>query len=426
MKGKFPDSDTLPLKSYEEFDQMLDTFIQAERDGSIGDRKLWVGASPKAEFFKYESGFYQDKKFNFQPFAKKLILPVGSKVYIQGDLHGDIHSLLITLDELRKRKVLDGFKVIDPSAYLCFTGDFTDRGSYGVEVLYTLMRLKLANPERVQFARGNHEHFGMNAKYGFVKELQAKYGSDIDISKTMHLYDLLPVVIYLGTESDFVQMNHGGMEPGYDPKTLLASSGTTRYQFLGEIHQKTYSESHQGWLGDDPKVLNLAETRLKDFTPQGPTSPNLLGFMWSDFTVFGDEPSLGYGRSLIFGESSTAYLLKSFSTEKQKIHAVLRGHQHASGPNPLMNRIVASGGLFRHWQEQHEEGNADLTPKELERKIETSPVRSIPDGSVWTFNVSADSVYGEGCHYDFGTFGIMSLKKSFSDWTMEVVKYDVF
>ena len=152
----------------------------------------------------------------------------------------------------------------------------------------------------------------------------------------------------------------------------------------------------------------------------------MLGFMWSDFTVFGDEPELGYGRSLVFGQASTAYLLKSVSTDKQRVHAVLRGHQHSAGPNPLMNRIVASGGLFRHWQEDQHEGNEELSPKDLKGKIETKSVRAIPDGSVWTFNVSPDSVYGQGCHYDFGTFGIMTLEESFADWRMEVVEFDVF
>ena len=40
---------------------------------------------------------------------------------------------------------------------MVFLGDYTDRGSYGVEVMYVLMRLKVENPDQVWMARGNHE-----------------------------------------------------------------------------------------------------------------------------------------------------------------------------------------------------------------------------------------------------------------------------
>ena len=41
--------------------------------------------------------------------------------------------------------------------YMVFLGDYVDRGFYGTEVLYTIMMLKIANPEKVILLRGNHE-----------------------------------------------------------------------------------------------------------------------------------------------------------------------------------------------------------------------------------------------------------------------------
>jgi len=124
--------------------------------------KTWVGDQPDPKvFFDFEHTWYGRKRVPFQPFAAKLVLPNDATVILMGDLHGDVRSLLCTLDELTERKILDGFKFRESKHYFLFLGDFTDRGAYGAEVLYTLFSLKLANPDRVYFARGNHEDFNI-------------------------------------------------------------------------------------------------------------------------------------------------------------------------------------------------------------------------------------------------------------------------
>ena len=44
---------------------------------------------------------------------------------------------------------------------------------YGVEVLYTMLRLKVANPDHVFIARGNHEDVSLVARYGFLQKAEA-------------------------------------------------------------------------------------------------------------------------------------------------------------------------------------------------------------------------------------------------------------
>lgn len=422
-----PPKKLLPLQDFKDFEKVLDAFIESQQSGPIAKAENWVGQTPDfTAFFSTTPNYYRDAKVPFHPFVQKLTFPAGSKVIIQGDMHGDVRSLMTSIRQLQKSKVLEGFKVVDPTAHLCFTGDFTDRGAYGTEVLYTLFRLKLANPAQVHIGRGNHEDFGLNSRYGFLEELRSKFGQEVEITKLMRAYDLLPIVMYVGTESDFVQMNHGGMEPGFDPRGILSSTGSERFQLLGTLKQKTFHTQHPGWLGDDAESQELADKRFRDFTPKAPVSLGGIGFCWNDFTVFADEPALRPGRPFTYGQAPTQFLLKNGSTEKQRLRAVIRAHQHSGSLNPLMSRLVASNGIFRHWQDKDSSAHAKTSPKELAATIDTAAKRPIPDGSVWTFNVSPDSGYGKGCKFDFVTVGVMTLQKDFNQWSMQVLATPVF
>lgn len=57
--------------------------------------------------------------------------------------------------------------------------------------------------------------------------------------------------------------------------------------------------------------------------------------------------------------------------------------------------------------------------------VETSPRRSIPEGSVWTFNVSPDSVYGSGNDYGFDTIGILETADTFDAWRLQLINVPV-
>jgi Calcineurin-like phosphoesterase len=427
LKGKLPDKKLLPLPKFADFERSLDGYLQSEREGPLADAKAWVGERPDPKaFFDFENTWYGGKKVAFQPFAAKLVLPNDATVVLMGDLHGDVRSLLCTLDELNGRKILDGFKLRASKHYLLFLGDFTDRGAYGTEVLSTLFRLKLANPDRVYFARGNHEDFHIVSRYGFLDELRSKYGQEAKITKVMRSHDLMPVVYYVGTGTDFLQMNHGGMEPGYDPRRLLAASGSLRFELLGKLQQKAYHAARAGWLGNDPQAREVAEEHFRDFTPEAPTRPRSIGFMWNDFTVFADEPALAYDRSLVFGARPTRRILADASTDKARVRGVVRAHQHVAALNPLMSRLVACDGVFRHWQENESTADADKSVDAIRRQLHPEASRSIPDGSVWTFNASPDSVYGVGCRCDFATVGLLKLAPAFKDWRMSVLRIHVF
>ncbi|KKR96960.1 MAG: hypothetical protein UU47_C0004G0015 [candidate division TM6 bacterium GW2011_GWE2_41_16] len=64
-----------------------------------------------------------------------------------GDIHGDIESI---------NALIENFE-ITPDMLLLFHGDYIDRGAHSLEVMCTLLELKLAHFDQVILLRGNHE-----------------------------------------------------------------------------------------------------------------------------------------------------------------------------------------------------------------------------------------------------------------------------
>ena len=430
LNGRFPTQEQLPLPDSQLVQDLAIKTLNFYRASSLAELPHWVGNQPKeTEFFDITRSYYTRAGIPFQPFAQKLQFQAGAEIIFHGDFHGDIRSFISTLEWLNQTNRMEGFQIKNPHTYLIFLGDYTDRGAYGVEVLYSLLRLKLANPDRVYMARGNHEDFRLTAAYGFLQEIQTKYGEEFSPLPLWRIFDFLPVVIYAGTQTDFLQCNHGGMEAGYEPKTLLNSEGAERFQFLGELRQQTFAQKHPNWFAaSDPTSQQTANDMLRDFLPQSPTSPATIGFMWNDFSIFASEPGLAFNPNrpaFVYGASGTKYLLDTASEGNANLRAVFRAHQHSSRPSPMMNRLLASQGAFRHWQgtDRPDAVAADLA--NLQALLETTPKRSVPSGSVWTFNVAPDSVYGTGNDFSFDTIGVLTTSEAFQDWRLQVVNIPV-
>jgi Calcineurin-like phosphoesterase len=347
-----------------------------------------------------------NKIFALDAYAQKIVVDQTTPVFFHGDIHSDVHSLTKYLLQLQQDGYIDeNFKIVKP-CYLVFLGDYIDRGWYGIEVLYTLMRLKIANPEYCILLRGNHETAYMNRDYGFYDALTTKYPTQIPdyhgffppgFSLTItYFYRLLPVVLYVGSkESDasynFLQCCHGGLEIGYIPQTLLHMVPDTAFEIL-------------------PRQLMRAEfnTMLTDSASDHPAQ---IGFLWNDFVISPEEQSTfeglvrAEGLSERFNKTDTQKALALSSSASHKVVGVIRGHQHEDEQmmKLLIDTTNYNKGAVKLWRTPQDATN------ELWQDI------------VITLNVSPDTSYGLLYNFKFDTYAILTAGKKFpEDWKLQV------
>ena len=393
---------------------------------------------PSIEFFD------PFKKDLFLPYVQKLIVPSNAVISFHGDLHGDIHSLNAYLAWLIEKGYLnDKLEIQNDAFYMVFLGDYTDRGWYGAEVIYTILNLKVINPEKVVLVRGNHEDGYMNTSFGFEGELRTKfyhaYCDEEDFQdftdRLYRIYNYMPVALYLGCQDkqgiiNFLQCCHGGMEIGFDPKPLLSSDAKTSFQLLGKLERfdqirNLRASTNDIFTEDFINAFRHNNPELQNFVPSSPTGflekkPS-IGFMWYDFIVKG-TPSITYNpqRGWSCGKGVTQAILQLHSTDKVKVRGVFRAHQHSLDPKePMMRRIlgrdkkmpVEDQGVGKLWIDE----NSKQTPGQLW------------DGIVCTFCVSPCTPYGQKEYNDFSydAFGLLQMAESFQDWKLQVIRQEM-
>ena len=125
-------------------------------------------------------------------------VPEKGEVTVCGDIHGQFYDLLNIFS-------LNGVPSQE-NPYL-FNGDFVDRGSFSVEVILTLFAWKLAFPNHMHLARGNHETRNMTSRYGFKQEVISKYGEAM-YDLFCEAFCLLPLCHVINQQ---VFVVHGGL-----------------------------------------------------------------------------------------------------------------------------------------------------------------------------------------------------------------------
>lgn len=204
------------------------------------------------------------------------------------DLHGDSYSLFRILDEINYEKFLSR-----PKNKLVFLGDYVDRGSDSVSVIYAVCHLKHAYPDSVVLMRGNHES---PAEFPFPSHdlpyrIRGRFGnSGRDVyGRLLSMFKLLTLATVV---PDRLLLVHGGL-PTEDAvianfhKAIAAAQDS-------HVHSRVLEEL----LWNDPRRLDGAP---------------------------GWEPSRrGIGRH--FGSGITRRWLNATNTK-----AIVRGHEPCQG-----------------------------------------------------------------------------------------------
>jgi len=259
---------------------------------------------------------------------QKVTIEKDSKIIPVGDIHGSVHSLLRNLLRFLVDGILDdNFKLAD-GYYLVFTGDYADRGRYGVEVWYLLARLKLANPERVFLIRGNHEDISQAGTYGFVVEMMRKYGvMGDDIKEVVSLFNYLPVALLIGRGENYVMACHGGL-PVKESKEEEVETCVVYDKELG-----MYVTREKVLCGNTNPFAMCTETKsfvqekhpgTIAFMPIN-SSNTIYQFLWNDFIADKDIwNSTDRGKGLY--DIGIGVMQDAF--DAYGVQAILRGHGH--------------------------------------------------------------------------------------------------
>jgi protein phosphatase len=200
------------------------------------------------------------------------------------DLHGDSKSLFRILSEMNYERFLS-----DPLNKLVFLGDYVDRGSDSIGVMYSVCHLKGAYPDSVVLMKGNHEapaEFPFSS-HDFPYEIEERFGSHGN-----EIYRKLLLMFRLLTLATVVKQDlllvHGGPPTEYATVESIAAAQ--------ENHVK--SRVLEELLWNDPRQIDVAP----------------------DWEI----SRRGYGRH--FGSSVSRKILQTFGAK-----VILRGHEPCQG-----------------------------------------------------------------------------------------------
>ncbi len=383
--------------------------------------KKWIPAEKKKNALKRGLHIKEEFFSAYHPFVQRVVVQDSSRICLIGDLHGSLHSLLRNLWRLVSFGWLDNnFNLVNKNLFIVFNGDFVDRGRYGVECIYTLLRLKLANWNNVFFVRGNHENIDASHEYTFYREFSQKYDSvDVWDNLVVRFFELLPFALYLGAGRDeqnplkhnFIQCCHGGVETGYAPESFLSSD-----KKFDRIPDAVTAEPCAG-------EMQINAEGVEEFTKKN----NYDGFNWSDFcqnmqyqgkikNLTDDcEGIVAFPSRSVVGYLTDVVGARKFLAQRS-IKAFFRGHQDMSYGFKMFFPSEKSLDVY------NKINSSEITPGEYDdgpyhwhdvvKDFDDHKSFAVCDHEpIFTFSTAA-----EGQRIPFDCFGILEVAQNYSAW----------
>ena len=167
---------------------------------------------------------------------------------IVGDLHGDSDSLFRILGEINYKQFL-----ANPMNKLVFLGDYVDRGSDSIGVMYSICYLKHAYPDSVILMRGNHEspsEFPCSS-HDLPYRIEERFGSGgkAVYSKLLSMFRLLTLATIVQQKLLLV---HGGLP------TEDAAIDNYKESIAAAQENHIRSRVLEGLLWNDPRKVDSA------------------------------------------------------------------------------------------------------------------------------------------------------------------------
>jgi serine/threonine-protein phosphatase PP1 catalytic subunit len=161
-------------------------------------------------------------------------------IIIVGDIHGNLAALNTIISQRNREKML-------------FLGDYIDRGEQGVEVLHTLFKLKIAEPNNIYLLRGNHEDEAMNRHYGFFDEISRNHCA---IELLQQTFEKMPIA---ATVNDSLFCVHGGI-PGMSMIDTITKQNSFEYLWNDPSNREGLHPSNRGF-----GIFNFGPDVVKGF-----------------------------------------------------------------------------------------------------------------------------------------------------------------
>jgi len=170
---------------------------------------------------------------------------------VVGDLHGSLDCLKTVLELVGLDRSGANAK---PDQVVIFGGDYVDRGDNSLEVLSTLLLLKLSHPDRVHLLRGNHEDSMTASIYGFREEIDEKYSDPDEAEEIWYEFGVVFASIPIAAWTKNAAIMHGGIPfDGFTLQRLKEVDPDVRIQLKTVVDPYDEDEEIvQGVMWSDP------------------------------------------------------------------------------------------------------------------------------------------------------------------------------